>query len=137
MAARESIVRKSILFERVSTEINQPAMDLEGMETFFLEELRTNSQDSFELITDLIHLVSFTKTKRFAPPFLALTLFIDEKTTTISRSALITALRMIPSEDHKTYALACYLAQRNSLESFTRISTVAPPANLSRTQTNL
>ncbi|CEG56108.1 hypothetical protein [Legionella fallonii] len=40
MAAQEPIVTKNILFDRVIDKVNQPVMDLEGIEAFLLEELR-------------------------------------------------------------------------------------------------
>lgn len=91
------------------------------------KETWANSQ--FQQLTDLTHLVCFIKNKNFSNPTLALRTYTDENTLSISKTALIKAIRMLPPQDDKIYELVCYLALNNKLERYTNI-TEAPPLQI-------
>ncbi|HAT1771770.1 TPA: ankyrin repeat domain-containing protein [Legionella pneumophila] len=80
----------------------------------------------FQQLSELIHLISFIKHRRLSNPTLALRIYVDENTSSLSRTALVEAVRMLPPKDNKTYELVCYLAQKNKLERYTSITKVPP-----------
>ncbi|MBL7480184.1 Dot/Icm T4SS effector AnkQ/LegA10 [Legionella bononiensis] len=132
MAASTSVIRKIVFTDKITQSINNQSVHLDEIDTVVQEELSNAATSSkiapleMDLLTDLGHLISFTRHKQFTKPIRALQIFIDQNTSTATSKALIKAIWMTQEKDDKSYELICHLAQENKLEYYTNISTVAP-----------
>lgn len=107
--------------------IDTPDISIDEIETRIAEGFKRKlTERQFQQLTELIHLISFIKHKKISNPTLALRIYVDENTSSLSRTALVEAIRMLPPEDNKTYELVSYLAQKNKLERYTNITKVPP-----------
>ncbi|HAT8900042.1 TPA: Dot/Icm T4SS effector AnkQ/LegA10 [Legionella pneumophila] len=107
--------------------IDTPDIPIDEIEIRVAEGFKRKlTERQFQQLTELIHLISFIKHKKISNPTLALRIYVDENTSSLSRTALVEAVRMLPPEDNKTYELAAYLAQKNKLERYTNITKVPP-----------
>lgn len=107
--------------------IDTPDITIDEIATRVAEGFKRKlAEQQFQQLTKLIHLISFIKYRNISNPTLALRIYIDENTDSLSRAALVEAVRMLPPEDNKTYELVCYLAQKNKLERYTSIMKVPP-----------
>ncbi|HIC7359029.1 TPA: Dot/Icm T4SS effector AnkQ/LegA10 [Legionella pneumophila] len=107
--------------------INTPGIRIDEIETRAAEGFKRElTERQFQQLTELIHLISFIKHRNFSNPTLALRIYVDENTSSLSRTALVEAVRMLPPGDNKTYELVTYLAQKNKLERYTNIMKVPP-----------
>ncbi|HFT6647593.1 Dot/Icm T4SS effector AnkQ/LegA10 [Legionella pneumophila serogroup 1] len=107
--------------------IDTPGIPIDEIETRAAEGFKRKlTERQFQQLTELIHLISFIKHRRFSNPTLALRIYVDENTNSLSRTALVEAVRMLPPEDNKTYELVACLAQKNKLERYTSITKVPP-----------
>jgi hypothetical protein len=107
--------------------IDTPGIPINEIETRVAEGFKRKlTERQFQQLTELIHLISFIKHKKISNPTLALRIYVDENTSSLSRTALVEAVRMLPPEDNKTYELVCYLAQKSKLERYTNITKVPP-----------
>ncbi|AMP91114.1 hypothetical protein AXF37_00185 [Legionella pneumophila subsp. pascullei] len=107
--------------------IDTPDIPIDEIETRIAEGFKRKlTERQFQQLTELIHLISFIKHKKISNPTLALRIYADENTSSLSRTELVEAVRMLPPEDNKTYELVAYLAQKNKLERYTNITKVPP-----------
>lgn len=127
MSASVSVMKITTLQDRLAQIINTHSVQGDEIDSVIQEEfINASSNRAINTLTDLGHLVSFIKFRKFANPLLALQTYIDEGTSLSSRKALVKAILMTSEKDDKSYELICYLARQNKLERFTEISQVPP-----------
>ncbi|STY28420.1 ankyrin repeat-containing protein [Legionella wadsworthii] len=118
---------KIILSQNIMVSITKDHVDYDEIEALLSRELKTiPAGKAMDYVTDMIHLVSFMKTKQFSNPKWALQIFIDDATSKETRQGLVQAMRMAPESHDPIFNLICRLAETNHLSRFTQISHVTP-----------